>query len=156
MSAELLWAVVVVVAILLLLAIVVRALSNRRGRPSFQTRDLPASYIGAYEARMTELQAMFVNHPREAVAGSKQLVDDMTMRMGYPTRLTDRERLTDMASVDRKHGERYRTGLALKQDSTTEEMRRALQAHLDLARDLLRQAAPDRTMEAESRPEIAG
>ena len=40
---------------------------------------------------MTELQAMFVNHPREAVAGSKQLVDDMTMRMGYPTRLTDRE-----------------------------------------------------------------
>src|SRR5258707_4665978 len=130
MTAELLWAVVVVVAILLLLAIVVRAVTNRRGRPSFRTHSLPASYVGAYEARMTELQAMFVNHPREAVAGAKQLVDDMTMRMGYPTRLTDRERMADMASVDRKHGERYRTGLALKQDSTTEEMRRAPPAHL--------------------------
>jgi hypothetical protein len=156
MSAELLWAVVVVVAILLLLAIVFRAATNRRGRPSFQTHSLPTSYVGAYEARITELQAMFVNHPREAVAGAKQLVDDMTMRMGYPTRLTDRERMADMASVDRKHGERYRTVLELKTDSTTEEMRRALQAHLDLARDLLARAAPDRTMEAESRREIAG
>ena len=156
MSAELLWAAVVVVAILLLLALVVRAVTSRRGRPSFQTHALPASYVGAYEARMTELQAMFVNHPREAVAGAKQLVDDMTMRMGYPTRLTDQERMTDMASVDRKHGERYRTGLELKPGSTTEEMRRALQAHLGLARDLLDRAAPDRPMEAESRPEIAG
>ena len=75
----------------------------------------------------------------------------MTMRMGYPTRLTDRERMTDMASVDRRHAERYRTGLALKPDSTTEEMRRALQAHLDLARDLLGRATPDRTTDAESR-----
>ncbi|MDQ6918471.1 MAG: hypothetical protein M3Z98_03825 [Candidatus Dormibacteraeota bacterium] len=153
---ELLWAVVVVVAILLVLAIIVRAVTNRRRRPAFETRALPASYMSAYEARMAELQAMFVNHPREAVAGSKQLVDDMTMRMGYPTRLTDRERMTDMAAVDRKHAERYRTGLALKPDSTTEEMRRALQAHLDLARDLLGRSTADRTIEAERRPEIAG
>jgi hypothetical protein len=156
MTAVILWAVVFVVATLLLLALVVRAVNNRRGRPSFETRSLPASYVGAFEARMTELQAMFVNHPWEAVAGAKQLVDDMTMRMGYPTRLTDRERMLDMASVDRKHGERYSTGLALKPDSTTEEMRRALKAHLDLARDLLGRATSDRTMEAESRDEIAG
>ena len=153
---DLLWAVVVVVAILLVLAIIVRAVTNRRRRPAFETRALPASYIAAYEARMAELQAMFVNNPREAVASSKQLVDDMTMRMGYPTRLTDRERMTDMAAVDPKHAERYRTGLALKPDSTTEEMRRALQAHLDLARDLLGRAVPDSSVEAESRREIAG
>ncbi|HEY8811206.1 MAG TPA: hypothetical protein VIO86_01805 [Candidatus Dormibacteraeota bacterium] len=153
---DILWAVVVVVAILLVLAILVRAVTNRRARPTFETRALPASYLGAYEARMTELQAMFVDRPREAVAGSKQLIDDMTMRMGYPTRLTDRERMTDMASVDRRHADRYRTGLELKPDSTTEEMRRALQAHLDLAHDLVGHAAPDRTMEAESRREIAG
>jgi len=154
---DILWTVVVVVAILLVLAIVIRAVTNRRGRSAFQTRPLPPSYLAAYEARITELQAMFVNHPREAVAGAKQLVDDMTMRMGYPTRLTDRERMTDMASVDRRHGERYRTGLALKPDSTTEEMRRALQSYLDLARDLLRRGgATDRTVEAENRREIAG
>jgi carotenoid cleavage dioxygenase-like enzyme len=156
MTAELLWAVVVVVAILLLLAVVIRVVTDRRGRPSFQTRALPADQVGAYETRMTELQAMFVDHPREAFAGAKQLVDDMMLRMGYPTRLTDRERLTDMASVDRKQGERYRTGLTLKPDSTTEEMRRALKAHLDLARDLLARSVPDRTTEAESRREIAG
>lgn len=153
---ELLWAVVVVVAILLLLAILVRVLTNRRGRPAFETRALPATYFAAYEARMTELQAMFVNHPREAVAGAKQLVDDMTMRMGYPTRLTDRERITDLASVDRRHADRYKTGVELKPDSTTEEMRRALQAHLDLGRDLLARGTPDRTVEAETRREIAG
>jgi hypothetical protein len=94
---EILWAVVVVVAFLLLLVILARGMANRRLRPAFPRRDLPASYVTAYEARMTELQAMFVNHPREAVASSKQLVDDMTMRMGYPTRLTDRERMTDLA-----------------------------------------------------------
>jgi hypothetical protein len=153
---EILWAVVVVVAILLLLAISVRAVTGRRPRPAFDTRELPASYLTAYEAQMTELQAMFVNHPREAVAGSKQLVDDMTMRMGYPTRLTDRERVTDLASVNRRHATRYKAGIELKPDSTTEEMRRALQAHLELARDLLAQGTPDRTVEAESRRQIAG
>ena len=61
---EILWAVVVVVAILLLLAIVVRAVTNRQARPDFETRALPGSYLTAYEARMTELQAMFVDHPR--------------------------------------------------------------------------------------------
>src|ERR1700737_1080675 len=95
---DILWAVVIVVAIVLLLAIGVRAVTTRRGRAAVETRSLPASYFAAYEARMTELQAMFVDHPREAVASAKQLVDDMTMRMGYPTRLTDRERMTDMAS----------------------------------------------------------
>ena len=153
---EILWAIVVVVAILLLLAIVVRLVTGRRARPAFETRELPASYLTAYEARMTELQAMFVDHPREAVAGSKQLVDDMTMRMGYPTRLTDRERMADLASVNRRHADRYKTGLELKSESTTEEMRRALQAHLELARELLAKGTPDRTVEAESRPQIAG
>ena len=153
---DFLWAVVVVVAILLVVAIAIRAFTSRRARPSFETRALPASYTGAYEARMTELQAMFVNHPREAVAGAKQLVDDMTMRMGYPTRLTDRERLTDMASVDRRHADRYRAGLALKPESTTEEMRRVLQSYRNLGRDLLGTSRQERVAEAESRPEIAG
>jgi hypothetical protein len=153
---EILWAVVVVVAILLLLAIVVRVVTGRRPGRGFETRDLPASYIAAYEARIAELQALFINQPREAVAGSKQLVDDMTMRMGYPTRLTDRERMTDLASVDHRHAARYKTGLELKPESTTEEMRRALQDHLELARELLAKGTPDPTAEVESRRQIAG
>jgi hypothetical protein len=153
---QFLWAIVVVVAIALVLALIVRAFANRRARPVFETRALPASYHAAYAGRMTELQAMFVEHPREAVAGAKQLVDDMTMRMGYPTRLTDAERMTDIASVDRRHADRYRTGMALKPDSTTEEMRRALQSYLDLGRSLLERSAPESAAEAESSRQIAG
>ena len=152
---NILWTVVIVIAVILLLAIVVRAVRGRRSRPAFETRALPASYLGAYQTRMTELQAMFVDHPREAVASAKQLVDDMTMRMGYPTRLTDKERMDDLASVDRSHADRYRTGLGLKADSTTEEMRRTLQSYLDLARDLLDRGTSSSAVDAETRPEIA-
>jgi hypothetical protein len=153
---ELLWAAVVVVAILLALVLIVRAIAGRRARPAFETRGLPASYVGPYEARMVELRAMFVNNPREAVAGAKQLVDDMMMRMGYPTRLTDRERMTDMAAVDHRHAARYRAGLELKADSTTEEMRRVLQSYLDLGRELVGPKSTERVAEPETRREIAG
>ena len=151
---ELLWAVVVGVAILLALVLIARFIGSRRARPAFETRPLPDSYLGPYEARMDELRSMFVNNPREAVAGAKQLVDDMTMRMGYPARMTDRERLTDMAAVDRRHADRYRSGVELKPDSTTEEMRRVLQSYLDLGRELLGRKEP--TAEADSRRQIAG
>lgn len=149
------WMVVIAIAVILLVAIIVRAVSARRSRPAFSVRALPASYVGAYQARITELQGMFVDHPREAVAGAKQLVDDMTMRMGYPTRMTDRERLDDMTSVDRRHGERYGVGLGLKTESTTEEMRRALQSYLDLCRDLLSRSGEESAVEEQRRPEIA-
>jgi hypothetical protein len=151
-----LWMIVIAVAVVLLVAIVARAINARRSRPAFSVRGLPASYVGAYQSRMSELQAMFVEHPREAVAGCKQLVDDMTTRMGYPTRLSDRERLTDISSVDRTHGERYKVGMGLKAESTTEEMRRAMQAYLDMARDLLDRGSRERAAETEGRPEIAG
>jgi hypothetical protein len=153
---EILWVVVIAIAIVLLLAMAVRAFAGRRSRPTFETRALPASYFGAYQARMTELRAMFVDHPREAVAGAKQLVDDMTTRMGYPTRMTDEERLSDMGSVERRHAEHYRVGLALKPESATEEMRRALQSYLELGRDLLDRGTANRELATESRTEIAG
>jgi len=151
-----LWMVVIAIAVVLLIAIAARAINARRSRPAFQVRGLPASYLGAYQARMTELQAMFVEHPREAVAGCKQLVDDMIMRMGYPTRMTDRERLADIASVDRSHADHYKVGMSLKPESTTEEMRRALQSYLEMARSLLERGSRERAAETESRPEIAG
>ena len=112
--------------------------------------------IGRYTAWMACLRGCFVHRRREAVAGAKRLGEDMTMRMGYPTRMTDRERMADMASVDRKHADRYATGLALKPDSTTEEMRRTLLSYLDLARDLLSRGAAESTDAVDSGREIAG
>ena len=96
--------------------------------------------------------------PRGGLASRKRVVEEMTRRVGYPARLTDKERMDDLASVDRRHADRYRTGLGLKADSTTEEMRRTLRSYLDLARDLLDRGtgASSAAVEAESRPEIAG
>lgn len=154
--AEFLWVIVVAVAVILLIAIIARFFTSRRPRPTFSVRSLPVNYLAVYRARVSELQAMFVNNPREAVASAKQMVDDMTMRIGYPTRLTDQERLADIASVDRSQADRYRLGLALKPESTTEELRRALQSYLDLARDILDRATPEADAERDDRPEIAG
>jgi len=152
---DILWLIVIAVAIVLLVAIIVRAIASRR-RPAFDIRALPPSYVGAYQSRIAELQAMFVEHPRESVAGAKQLVDDMTLRMGYPTRMTDRERLDDIASVNRHHGEHYKLGLALKQDSTTEEMRRALMGYIEMARELVDRSGSGAVDEPVTRREIAG
>ena len=68
---ELLWVVVVAVVIILVVAFIIRAIGNRRGGARFETRALPGSYYSAYQARMTELQSMFVSHPRESVAGAQ-------------------------------------------------------------------------------------
>lgn len=147
-------AIVIVVAVVLIVALLGVAASRRRA--AFDVRGLPAGHVSAYQQRLTELQGMFIDHPREAVAGVKQVVDDMLMRMGYPTRISERERLEDIRRVDRSHADLYKTGTSLGDKSTTEEMRRAMQAHLELARKLLDRAETPAAERREGRPEIAG
>ena len=149
---ELLWVIVIAIAVILVIAFVVRAWASRRGRRGFELRPLPASYVSTYQGKITELQAMFVDHPREAVAGAKQMVDDMMARSGYPARLNDRERLRDMRAVNRSHADRYKVGAGLRDDATTEDMRRALQAYLDLAREMLQRAEPRQELEQREEP----
>jgi hypothetical protein len=144
---ELLWVIVIAIAVILVIAFIVRAWASRRGRRGFDLRPLPASYVSAYQGRIPELQAMFVDHPREAVAGAKQMVDDMMARSGFPARLNDRERLRDVRAVNRSHAERYKVGAGLRDDATTEDMRRALQAYLDLGREMLQHAEPRQELE---------
>lgn len=154
MSNLLILAIVIAVAVILIVALFGVATSRRRA--SFQVRGLPAGHVSAYQQRLAELQGMFIDHPREAVAGVKQVVDDMLMRMGYPSRLSERERLEDMRRVDRSHADLYKSGTNLGDKSTTEEMRRAMQSHLDLARRLLDRAEAPAEERREGRPEIAG
>jgi hypothetical protein len=147
-------AIIVAVAVVLIVALLGVAASRRRA--PFDVHGLPAGHVSAYQQRLLELQAMFVDHPREAVAGVKQVVDDMLMRMGYPSRLGDRERLDDLRRVDRSHADLYKSGTNLGDKSTTEEMRRAMQHHLELARRLLDRAETPARERREGRPEIAG
>lgn len=135
MSQQLIWVGVVVVVIAVLLGLAFFGM-RRRSRKPFETRPFPQNYIEPYEHRIDEVERMFVNQPREAVAAAKLLVDDMLTRMGYPVRMSNEERVRDLRFYNKTHAERYRTGI-FKGEPTTEDMRRALKGHLDTARELL-------------------
>lgn len=158
MTHELLWVVVVVVAIAVLLLMALTSVMRRRTKP-FPTQMFPANYVEPYERRIDEVERMFVNQPREAVAAAKLLVDDMLTRMGYPVRISNEERVRDIRHYNRTHSDRYRLASGLKSNPTTEDLRRSLMAYLDTARDLCGEARKThRTTETEEarRPEIAG
>src|SRR5918911_3517788 len=131
------WVIVVLVVIAILLAIAVFASRNRRRRRGFEVRQLSRDQAAAYEGRISELEAMFVSQPREAVAAARMMIDDMLIRAGYPVRLNEEERIKDLGSVDRDLGDRYRLGVGLKSDATTEQLRRAMNGYLEMARNMI-------------------
>lgn len=153
------WAIVIVVAIAVVLALVALMMRRRVQRP-YEIHTFPQDYISPYEQRIEEVERMFVNQPREAVAAAKLLVDDMLTRMGHPVRMSGEERVRDLRRFNREHAGRYRLGSDLKKDPTTEEMRRALKAYLDTARDLIgdarRHFGNPKVEEPARRREIAG
>ncbi len=160
MAHQLLWVIIVVAAIAVLLAIAALGAFRQRRRP-FETRIFPQNYIEPYDRRIVEIERMFVGQPRESVAAAKLLVDDMLTRMGYPVRISNEERVRDLRHFSRTHADRYRTATSLKNDPSTEDLRRALQAYLDTARDLIGSArghysSQTNGREEERRPEIAG
>lgn len=130
------WVIIALVVIAVLLAIALAGRRSRRRAP-FETHMFPANYVEPYTRRIEEIERMFVGQPREAVAAAKLLVDDMLTRMGYPVRMSPEERARDLRHMDRGRADRYGTAGSLKNDANTEEMRRALQHYLGLARDLL-------------------
>jgi len=158
MTHELLWVVVVVVAIAVLLMMALTSFVKSRVKP-FHTQMFPANYVEPYERRIDEVERLFVNQPREAVAAAKLLVDDMLTRMGYPVRISNDERVRDLRHYSRTHAERYRLASGLKATPTTEDLRRTLMAYLDTARELCAEARRThrgRAPEEARRPEIAG
>ena len=152
------WVIVVVAAVAVLLVLAVVGL-RRRNRKPFETHAFPANYVDPYTRRIDEIERMFVNQPREAVAAAKLLVDDMLTRMGYPVRMTNEERVRDLKHFSKERSERYAIATIFKGDPSTEQMRRALQAHLATARELLdeNRAGTDTTAAVEDgRRELAG
>lgn len=120
------------------LVVLVAITAVRRRRPQdFEVRPLPADRVAPYQRRLDELEALFVARPRYAVAGARQLVDDMLAQMGYPARLGSDDRVRDIAFTNRGHAGRYRTAAVVGDRSTTEEMRRAMEHLLAMGRDLL-------------------
>jgi len=133
---DLIWVVVAVVAVAIVLALIVAGIRRRSHKP-FEVHHFPANYVDPYSRRIDEIEKMFVSQPREALAASKLLVDDMLTRMGYPVRMTNEERVRDLRHYSRVRSERYQLASVFKGEPTTEQMRRALQAHLETARELI-------------------
>ena len=153
MDSAMFWilAILIVVGVLLLVAVVA---TMRRSRASgVKITPLPAAYVGPYEARMAELEAMFVHQPREAVAAAKLLVDDMFHRMGYPIRMTNEERVKDLRLNDRRLSESYMRASNLKSDPTTEQLRLSLQGYMAMGRVMLSKAERPVAQVEESVPE---
>jgi hypothetical protein len=157
-----------VVLVVAVLAVLVAATAFRRRRErDFEVRPLPADRVQPYRERLDELETLFVTRPRHAVAGARQLVDDMLAQMGYPARLGRGDRVRDIAFTNRGHAKRYRTAVVVDDRSTTEEMRRAMEQLLAMGRELLADSAagapaapetPTRRIEApaDQEPQPAG
>jgi hypothetical protein len=114
---------------------------RRRGGRDFEVRPLPAERIAPYRQRLDELETLFVTRPRQAVAGARQVIDDMLARMGYPDRLGRDDRVRDIALTNRGHARRYRIAVVVGERSSTEEMRQAMVHLLAMGRDLAAESA---------------
>jgi FtsZ-interacting cell division protein ZipA len=136
-----LWLIVAIVVVVIIVLAVVGFVMSRRGRRvGFEPKALPMQDVEGREERIDEIERMFVHQPREAVAAARLMVDEMLTRMGYPVRLTSAERSRDLSHFNRSHADRYRVAGELRDDASTEEMRRALKGYLDTARDIVAEA----------------
>src|SRR5438132_5899015 len=140
MQSQTILIVAIVVIAIIVLGLLAWMLTRRGERAGFEPRALPPEELEGREQRIDEIERMFVNQPREAVAAARLQVDEMLTRMGYPVRLTSAERARDLAHFNRAHAERIRSAGAIRDDANTEEMRRALKAYLDTARDIVGEA----------------
>lgn len=123
----------------------ITAVRRRQVRRDFEVRPLPADRVAPYRQRLDELETLFVTRPRQAVAGARQVVDDMLAQMGYPDRLGRDDRVRDIAFTNRGHARRYRTAVVVGERSSTEEMRQAMLHLLAMGRDLVAGAtAPEK------------
>ena len=138
-----------------LVALIAVTAVRGRGRRDFEVRPLPADRLAPYRQRLDELETLFVTRPRQAVAGARQVVDDMLAQMGYPARLGRDDRVRDIAFTNRGHASRYRTAVVVGERSSTEEMRQAMVHLLALGRDLVTESAAPTARRASER-QLAG
>jgi hypothetical protein len=140
MQNTILWLIVAIVVVVIIVFAVIGVMRRRARRVGFEPRALAAEDLEGREERIDEIERMFVHQPREAVAAARLQVDEMLTRMGYPVRLTSAERARDLGHFNRGFADRYRSAGEIRDDASTEEMRRALKGYLDTAREIVGEA----------------
>jgi hypothetical protein len=158
MQNTVLWLIVAIVVVVIIVLAVIGLTRSRGRRVGFEPRALAVEDLEGREERIDEIERMFVHQPREAVAAARLLVDEMLTRMGYPVRLTAVERSRDLAHFNRGYADRYKSAGELRDDASTEEMRRALKGYLDTAREIAGEAKGraglDRPVRTEPEPAV--
>jgi hypothetical protein len=155
MQNTILWLIVAIVVVVIIVLAVIGVMRSRGRRVGFEPRALAAEDLEGREERIDEIERMFVHQPREAVAAARLQVDEMLTRMGYPVRLTAVERSRDLGHFNRAYADRYRTAGELRDDASTEEMRRALKGYLDTAREIVGEAKGRAGLDRPARTEPA-
>ena len=136
------WTGVAIVVAIVIVLLVVTTVRRRNRVRDFEVRSLPADRLDSFSTRLDELERAFVTRPREALAETRQVVDEMLGLMGYPARLGAADRARDIAHVDRGRGRRYQAAAVVDDRATTEEMRQAMQHLLSIGRELLAESRP--------------
>jgi hypothetical protein len=117
-------------------------------------RPLDPAARASYLTQWTTIQQQFVDSPTDAVTAAQSLITSVMSDRGYPT--DDVDQITADLSVD--HAEtlgRFRTaqeisGRVADGTASTEDLRQAMVHYRALFQDLLGEAVPDGTTEAEA------
>jgi hypothetical protein len=119
-------AVAAVIVVLVILAVV---MSARSRRPRFELRDLPADDTQRYVADFESIEREFINHPEQAAARARGLVEEVMRRRGFPDRIEPAQRIRDLGYHDREASRSLEAANADLHDAgnDTERLRRAVQ-----------------------------
>lgn len=128
-------AVVVVVAVLAVLLL----LARRRRGPRLDVHKLDSVQGQRYVEEFAAIERDFVDHPDQATARAKGIVEEVMRRMGFPDRIDGEQRVKDLAGYDR---EAAASLAAADKDlrggaGDTEKLRRVLQSYRDVLHRLV-------------------
>lgn len=118
-----------VAAIVVLLVVLAVVFCTRSRRPRFELRELAGEDVQRYLADFESLEREFVDHPAQAAARARGLVEELMRRLGFPDRIEPAQRIKDVGYHDREASRSLETAHAeLKgADNDTERLRRSVQ-----------------------------
>ena len=128
----------IAVAVAVLVLLLVMALRRRRGT-KLDVRKLDSAESQRYVDEFATIEREFVDHPDQAVARAKGMVEEVMRRMGFPDRIDVQQRVRDVNSHDRNAAASL--GAADKNlrnaGQDTDRLRKALQSYRDVLHRLL-------------------
>jgi hypothetical protein len=123
----------------LIVALVIVALTRRKGTPTIEVQPLAEPDTARYLEHMEAVEREFVDNPQQAAARARGLVEEVMRRMGFPDRLEREQRFKDVSHHDTAAAKALQVAdVELKKHpNDTEALRRVVQAYREVLRRLL-------------------